>query len=708
MPRSLPLRLFIAAAFTATAIAGHTANGNRHVIDSLRTELTSAHTTADSIPILCNLYDALPIGRSTPLGDSIYHIAMRAGDTRTALDIIRDQAGRYMTNDSALKSLTAWALRCPDGNDRKETLTYIRMTSNIRRASYGDSRDREEALKEFIEEIGTNNHTDLYDRIAITHGICMMLYNEPNGKLLTTYLDSLGRLINRLPATAYSLRNAYYAHVATVYATSDPQKSVAADMNTLSDIDNLERYYRNRGRVFRNYHETYYTIYTRLLSNYAVLDSAKVEEYYNKALAELQYDPAIRADYTKTPLPDIYYAMFHKDYRRVLPLITEALESPQSKRQRMTMMRFVIECARQLGYKSTQLKATTDYAEALQSELDERASSSYRELQTAYTMYDMKYRMEQMEIEKSEADASMQRAISIAAISILVVLTILVAFLSVQYRRNRQLTRNLANANERLVSESESLKQSRAELIRARDIAQKANNMKSDFIKNMSCEVRVPLQAINEYSHLIADCADYAPDNTDSGQKSSSKHLARFADLIEHNSELLSTIVEDVLRLSEIESESMPIYPKVINVKSLCEATIESIRHRVKPGVELTLDPACQPMDLYTDPTRVQQILNNMLTNAAKFTEHGSITLSYKHDESTGNAVFTVTDTGIGINPDNKERIFERFVKLDHNTQGAGLGLTISRLIARMLGGDLYLDTSHTPGSRFVFSIPKK
>ena len=120
----------------------------------------------------------------------------------------------------------------------------------------------------------------------------------------------------------------------------------------------------------------------------------------------------------------------------------------------------------------------------------------------------------------------------------------------------------------------------------------------------------------------------------------------------------------------------------------------------------MTLDPNVPKLELFSDPTRVQQILNNLLVNATKFTNHGSIVLSYRLSDDGDNVVFSVTDTGIGINPENKEKIFERFVKLDPNVQGAGLGLTLARMMARMLGGDLVLDTTYLDGASFILTLP--
>ncbi|MDE6556096.1 MAG: HAMP domain-containing histidine kinase, partial [Duncaniella sp.] len=230
------------------------------------------------------------------------------------------------------------------------------------------------------------------------------------------------------------------------------------------------------------------------------------------------------------------------------------------------------------------------------------------------------------------------------------------------------------------------------------DSAVKANALKSDFIKNLSYEIRIPLQAINEYSRLIADCAD-------PGTK---EYLRNFTDLIEHNSELLTTIINDVIHLSELESDTMNVQRQLVSLRVLCRTVVETLRSRVKnPDLKIRLASNLPDIQINSDQSRVQQILLNLLINAVKFTPKGTITLGYKVDEDKNEVNFYVEDTGIGINPENKEKIFERFVKLDSNTQGAGLGLTISRMLARLLGGDLSLDTSYLGGARFVLSLPR-
>lgn len=676
-----------------------------NTIDSLKSCLREVHSAADSLTILNDLLDLSPRKYYDVLGDSVYNVALRAGDNSAALDVLRFLANRNLRRDSMLNVLETRALTFPESPERNETITFIKMIKNMRVARYSTPDERQEALRDFIKRLEHIDDNNIYERIALTHGICMMLSSDSDGDLSVNYMDSLGTLIKRLPPSIVSLRTVYNVHAATIFADSHPEKSIVADMSTLNDIHHLERYYRDKGRNFRQYAPSYYTVYQRLLSNYNILDTAKVEEYYSEAMKQIPLDEAVKHTYDNSPYPEIYRNMFYKRYDQALPLIQHTLKTNKNlSRPRLNKLwRMEIECAKALGDKNSLLDAYELYCTSLTDEINERSQSAYRELQSAYAIHDIKSQLGQVEAEKRSSIAKIERKGFIFTLVAIILLVSLIVVLYFSYRRNRRLASTLAVSNERLISEGENLRQSRAELIRARDQAQKANNLKSDFIKNMTYEVKVPLQAINEYSHLIADCV--AGSNGSSPE--SLRHLSRFADLVEFNSELLNTIIDDVFRLSEIDSDSMPLHCQVVNLKTLCETAVSSASHRCQPQVTMKLDPECGRLDVFTDPTRVLQVLNNLLTNAAKFTTKGTISIGFSIDEVSDRVMITVTDTGIGINPENKDKIFDRFVKLDRDTQGAGLGLTIARLIARRLNGDLTLDTSYNNGARFVFTLPR-
>ncbi len=225
--------------------------------------------------------------------------------------------------------------------------------------------------------------------------------------------------------------------------------------------------------------------------------------------------------------------------------------------------------------------------------------------------------------------------------------------------------------------------------------AEKAEYIKSLFLQNMSHEIRTPLNAIVGFNDLLNGGYTNEIDPTE---------RIDMVNMIKTNVELLQTLVNDVLDISKFESGTYKIDLIDVNVEQLCKTVIESIRCKVAPGVELILK--CTPPNFIvrTDAQRLQQVISNFLSNACKYTTDGYIELEYRIIEQS--IMISVTDTGIGIQPEEMETIFQRFKMLNKNIKGTGLGLHICQLIAQLLKGNVYVDRSYTQGARFVLEIP--
>lgn len=232
---------------------------------------------------------------------------------------------------------------------------------------------------------------------------------------------------------------------------------------------------------------------------------------------------------------------------------------------------------------------------------------------------------------------------------------------------------------------------------KAREIAEKGNQIKTSFIQNLSHEIRTPLNSIVGFSQLLSMPGDMLSD----------EEKEEYLGYITNNSHLLTVMINDMLDLSALEKGQYSVNKAPCNLNEMVRQAIKSVEQRLPPGVEIIRQPGIKEEDRYiTDGMRVQQILINFLTNACKNTTSGSIVIASSLMENPGYITFSVADTGIGVPPDQAESIFDRFVKLDISKQGAGLGLNISRLMATALGGNIWLDTSYTDGARFVLAIP--
>lgn len=228
--------------------------------------------------------------------------------------------------------------------------------------------------------------------------------------------------------------------------------------------------------------------------------------------------------------------------------------------------------------------------------------------------------------------------------------------------------------------------------------AENAKKRKTLFFQNMSHEIRNPLNAIVGFNEVL---------NGEMADELLPHQKAEFVRIISTNCRLLQTVFNDVVDLSDLENNSYRLVFTDVDIHQLCRISLESIRGRQTDGVELIFHPSSDmPYILRTDAQRLQQVLTNYLTNACKYTERGSITLSY---EVFNDLVrFSVTDTGCGVKPEDAEKIFERFQMLDKSKRGTGLGLHICRLIAKLMHAKVYLDKAYTGGARFVLDHPLK
>ena len=269
----------------------------------------------------------------------------------------------------------------------------------------------------------------------------------------------------------------------------------------------------------------------------------------------------------------------------------------------------------------------------------------------------------------------------------------LLVFLVLNSRWNRRLqVKNMQLQRERNVVVAQN-----KQLAIERDHAEAASRAKTSFMQSMTHEIRTPLNAISGFTQVLTMKDIELPD----------AERIDFCERIQENTRLLTTILDDLLLISDFESSSElpPAEPCVVS--AIVDQAADTIRSIVAKTV--TFDCQCmlpddQTIDSY--PRLIHIILSKLLENAAKFTTAGSITLKVNQEDTKLH--FSVVDTGPGIPPDKKEYIFERFTKLDSFAQGTGLGLTVGRMIAERLGGTLTLDSDYTNGSKFDLILPIK
>ena len=232
------------------------------------------------------------------------------------------------------------------------------------------------------------------------------------------------------------------------------------------------------------------------------------------------------------------------------------------------------------------------------------------------------------------------------------------------------------------------------ELATAKELAEESNRLKSAFLANMSHEIRTPLNAIVGFSGILASTEEEV-------------EKQEYVSIIENNNTLLLQLISDILDLSKIEAGTLELNYSNIELNELMRELERGFLLRVKTdAVKLEFVEPAGPCIAYTEKNRLSQLMINLVTNAIKFTEKGSIRFGYEMRENE--LYFYVTDTGCGIPKDKQQNIFGRFVKLNSFAQGTGLGLSICKTLMDHMGGRIGVESEEGKGSTFWFTLPYK
>ncbi len=345
----------------------------------------------------------------------------------------------------------------------------------------------------------------------------------------------------------------------------------------------------------------------------------------------------------------------------------------------------------ELSERNLQLAAQASETEALR--------SKQRELLAKEALYHAEHDRAKAENQRTRAllrqeqqwrELSQMRADHSKFVVLLIILSIFVVFLVlvilgiVFYVSNRRkMLKSLRESNERL----------NEAVVRTAE----ANRTKSLFLQNMTHEIRTPLNAVLGFSQLLSK----------SEMPITETEKKEYASYIESNGQLLTSLINDILYVSDIENDNLEMVYAMVDSCQLCKEAISTAQCHLPKGVQLIFSMDMEDDSLiYTDGKRVKQVLANYLSNSCKYTAKGTITLHLTDKLHDGFLTFVVTDTGCGIPKEKRSEIFDLFFQLDRFRQGTGVGLYVCLSIARLMNGRAWCDPDYDDGSRFYFEVP--
>lgn len=699
------LAMFImAVGFKATAAPVTTAKTadeqtRLRYVDSLEQRLANEPGGSRRVAILYDLYDLSAADRRYDAAERLYQQAVAAGDTAARFDALRLLANAART-DSLIAIQQRRAELMPVTADQKETLTFIRIARARRAANTLKGQDRMDSLHDALTVYGDDNKVDIYRRVEMLATICMYLTERANDKLVMDYIAELEKLIDLLPEGSGSLRSTLLLY--TAMATSRSMRhedAIKSEKKLMEQIQALRDKHLAEGREFTNYDEHYFWIYTRMLMNYKALTLPEVDSLYARIRELGRHNADIADDQQKRDIAKAYWNLAHGNYAVAARLLDHEAEYPRNQSRRFLLLTSLIEAAEAAGDSQLALSAYRRYIPMMHERNMALDGDRVIEYQILHELTNLQTANADLSAQKHLAELNSRTKIVNIVVWALIAMVILLIVTYIAYQRAQHLSSRLKDTLTQLTTERDTLKDTQGKLIAARDKARKADRQKTDFINAISHEITEPANAIMGYTQLIVDSID--------GKRRAS--MENFIRIIELNSQLLKTLVNDVLDVAELENSQIVFKYQHIEALTLCQVAVDSLRERLgdKQTVSIHAVPGTDPKAVVSvDASRVGQVLVNMLSNAIKFTDEGHIDVTYGVDHDANRATFIVQDNGPGI-PDGKEEIiFQRFERLGTFKQGLGLGLYICRMLAKMMNGTIEVDKTYRQGARFVFTIP--
>ena len=463
----------------------------------------------------------------------------------------------------------------------------------------------------------------------------------------------------------------YSAVLADLYTTVENKKAVD-EVNKMIELHKQWNHLNTTfDRRFLDESHYYMAKYSQIIFMADLISKEEIKDYYQKYIQIANKKKIVKSTYETTAR---YYQTIG-EYKKAIAYIDSATQTDHF--QPVNLVPILIAKAG-LYYKLNDYKnAYLTLKESNKNRMSDKSQKREQQMIEMQTRFDVN----KLELEKSKL-ANKNKQIALTGTFILLLAAIgWSIYQRTMVKRLKKMHCALMTAHEEV--RKQSMK------------ATESEKMKTAFLNSICHEIRTPLNSIAGFSELIFD------ESLDTATRQ------EFRQLIQSNSTALASLMDNMLELSQLVSSELPLPVESTDVYGLCVEEMAKLKETLsKPNIECIITGDKDGMTAQTNAFYLSRVIGNLLSNSAKFTESGTITLTCNIDKEKGQLVISVTDTGIGIPADKQEWVFERFTKVDDFKPGTGLGLYICRIIIQRLGGQIRIDTGYTSGCKMVVTLP--
>lgn len=666
--------------------------GNTAVKDSLSEALPSASSPLQKLEIMTNLMDLSRQEEQVEYAKQLYWLALEEDEDYYKEAALTEILRFYVNTDAkdSAKVYLAEAERELKGKARDFLVTYMKTIMDVRVVYYTKGEDRMKLIEKYKLRLETEKDMPVLDKISNYYLLGMANSNrvDPKNqdaiyKEVCYYMNNLIELSDNIP-----LRYSYLFRLNTLNILSlmeaTPENRVKASLRYL----NMQKEYADTKEMKKRP----YTSKRHLLNTYSTLATAAetvgkdMATYYFNYFIDLNRkypeDAAFSAEYDRYFTSLNYYKSI-RDFQKAADYNDSVIYYFRHGNFQFDLTENIvltlkdkIDCLDSLHRYKDAYEAYKEYSVLLD-------SARTRSMENKVEDLEIKKHVDELVVEKKALEIDLQKSRSqlYLFLALLILSISFGIFIFFRLGKIKSLYKELQESNRLVIIASEK--------------AQESERMKNAFIKNMCHEVRTPLNAINGFAELI----------TSDGISPEEKK--EFSKIIYTNCHNITSMMNDVLVIAQLDSsnEVLPLEP--VHISLLCHHEMNKLKKlQQKPDIHYQVEGDKSNDLIYSDPNHFGIIISHLLNNANKFTNQGSITLSYRPEEEGRIMCICVTDTGCGIPADKSEWIFERFTKNDDFIPGSGLGLYLCRLITQRLNGSLKLDTCYTGGARFILRLP--